>query len=125
MPKTTSPVLNLQHSEVTMLNVEEQRKHRRYQISLPVRLDSSEDEAPQILAATRDISAQGIYFTVPNGFDPGDKFEFDLDLPPALSHGAKVRIHCLARIIRVDHFIDNQAVGVAAEIESYRFIRTN
>lgn len=102
----------------------EQRKHRRYQLNLPVSMRSKSSRATPVTASSRDISAQGIYFTISKEFDLGSKLEFDLDLPPALAQGKQVRIHCTAKIIRVDRLKDQDQVGVAAQIENYKFVRS-
>ena len=101
----------------------DQRQHRRYNLSLPVRMSPKNSGASPAIASSRDISAQGIYLTVSKDFELGSSFELDLDLPQALSQGVAVRIHCLAKIIRVDKLNDDDKVGVAAHIESYQFIR--
>lgn len=79
--------------------------------------------ASQAIASSRDISAQGIYLTVSKDFELGSSLELELDLPQTLSQGLPVKIHCRARIIRVDKLNEHDKVGVAAKIESYRFIR--
>ena len=101
----------------------EQRQHHRYNVSLPVRMGAQSAGASPAIASSRDISAQGIYLTVSKDFDLGSTLELDLELPQALSHGAAVRIHCRAKIIRVDQLQEDDKVGVAAQIVSYQFVR--
>lgn len=101
----------------------EQRQHRRYNLSLPVRMSPKNSGASPAIASSRDISAQGIYLTVSKDFDLGSNFELDLDLPQALSQGVPVRIHCRVKIIRVDKLNESDKVGVAGQIVSYQFIR--
>jgi hypothetical protein len=101
----------------------DQRKHRRYNLSLPVRVKSNKRGAYPAFASSRDISAQGIYLTVSKDFELGSSLELDLELPQALAQGVTVRIHCRAKVIRVDKLNQGNKVGVAAHIESYQFIR--
>src|SRR5690349_936374 len=100
----------------------DQRKHRRYNLSLPVRMKSNKRGAYPGIAATRDISAQGLYLTVSKDFELGTSLELDLELPRALAQGMAVHIHCRAKIIRVDKLQHDQ-LGVAAQIENYQFVR--
>ena len=101
----------------------EQRKHRRYNIAIPVKLKRHRRNAQPTIASSRDISAQGIYLTVSKDYRLGSSIDLDLELPLALAQGAGVRIHCRAKIIRVDKLSESDNVGVAAQIISYKFIR--
>jgi hypothetical protein len=101
----------------------EQRRHRRYALSLPVHLRSKKKSEAAVLASSKDISAEGIYFTMPKGFRLGSTFEFDLVLPMGSTQGHDVRIRGIAEIVRVDRKGLDAKVGVAALIHKYQFIR--
>ena len=101
----------------------EQRQHRRYNVSLPVRVNSTSEPEASTVGTSRDISAVGIYLTIPKGFDLHSQLEFDLELPSEITGGNQVRVRCTARIIRVSEDENSDTVGVAAAIRAYRFLR--
>lgn len=106
-----------------MQDAAERRRHRRYDLSLPVRVRPKAGEAPVVVGSSRDISAGGIYFTVLKDFDVESEMEFELNLPPEISQGKDVRILCTAKIERVDRMEKEDRIGIAASIEKYKFIR--
>ena len=100
----------------------EQRKHRRYELSLDLEVKGRKRAQP-IQTQTRDISARGLYFNFTEPLDVGSELSFELNLPPELSGGKDVRVRCRGRIIRVDSLKGSHQVGVASTIETYEFIR--
>ena len=77
----------------------EQRRHRRYKLSIPVEVRSPVKESPVIVTSSEDISAKGIYFVMSQGAEVGSELELDLALPPQLCQGKHVRVHCRGRVI--------------------------
>ena len=103
----------------------ENRRHRRYQLSIPVEVRAPEVVEPAIQTASRDISAKGIYFVISPGIEIGGALEFDLALPPQMCQGKIVRVHCRGRVIRRDVLEGQGKIGVAAVIDEYEFIRVD
>jgi len=101
----------------------EHRRHRRYQISIPVAIHSPEKPQEAVQTATRDISAKGIYFTLSPGIELGSELEFQLSLPPQMCQGKHVRVHCRGRVVRLDAHATAEGMGVAAVIDEYEFIQ--
>lgn len=101
----------------------EHRRHRRYQISIPVAIQSPENEEARVETTSRDISAKGIYFTLSPEVEVGSELEFYLSLPPQMCQGKHVRVHCRGRVVRRDAHAAQDRIGVAAVIEEYEFIR--
>ena len=101
----------------------EQRKHRRYNLSLPVRVRSKTPAAPLIETATRDISAQGIYFALSEGVELGSELELEIALPPELCQGKTVQVRCRGKIARVERANSHGRIGVAVTIKHYEFVR--
>ena len=102
----------------------EQRKHRRFDLTLPVKVRAKTQEAPPILTATRDISGGGLYFTLSEEMEPGSELECEVTLPPELCQGKTVRVRCRGKIVRVDRREENK-IGFAATIETYQFVKTD
>ena len=101
----------------------ELRRHRRYQLSIPLELRAPETDQGQVQTLSRDISAKGIYFVLSPGAELGSELEFDLALPPQLCQGKNVRVHCRGRVLRKDAPDEQGRIGVAAVIDEYEFVR--
>jgi len=96
------------------------RKGKRYAISLPVVI-TSPTEAAAIEATVRDISSQGIYLYLPKDAQAGPKLDFSLVLPEELANRDGVQVKCKATVLRVDRNVNDELVGVAAKIRSFKF----
>jgi len=102
------------------------RTARRYELSLPVIVRGPMDkEAASLTGRTRDISSQGVYFSIDNNLSAGTRLDLTMVLPAEATCGAEVFIRATGRIIRVDVRSGNgdQKVGVAAILERYEIIR--
>jgi len=101
----------------------ERRRHHRYGLAMPVQVQPSKGAVPPISTITRDISATGIYFDFTDGIEQGSEMNFELVLPPQMTHGEPVHIRCRGKIVRVERPDEKGKIGVAATIECYNFIR--
>ncbi len=104
----------------------EQRKHRRFSLSLPVLVSpvrGKAKEARTIDASTKDISAQGIYLVLSQEVEIGSRLELEVTLPLGISGGKPVRIRCQAKIARVEPADSEGKIGVGARIDHYEFLR--
>ena len=101
----------------------EQRRHRRYRLSIPVEVRSPGQGAAAVLTSSEDISAKGIYFVLSPGAELGSELESDRRLPPQLCQGKTVRVHGHGHIVRRGPPDEQGRIGVAAAIEEYEFIR--
>ncbi len=107
---------------VSMAVGEEHRKHRRYNLSLPVRVRVKAQPSLELPATTRDISSAGIYLMMSQDMQPGSGLEFEITLPGEVSGGKTVRIRCRGKIVRVNRQKGEDKVGVAARIERFEFV---
>jgi hypothetical protein len=89
----------------------DKRRATRYQVALPVQLESGN-------GSTRDISTSGIFFETEESFSPGAEIRFSAVLEHAVP-GGPVRLRCEGQIVRVER--REGKVGVAATITSYQF----
>lgn len=101
----------------------EHRRHRRYQISIPVEICGPEKVDTTVQTTSRDISAKGIYFMLSPGVELGSEVEFYLSLPPQMCQGKRVRVHCSGRVVRREPQAEQQRIGVAAVIDEYEFMQ--
>lgn len=104
----------------------ERRVHRRFDLALPMKIRvKTQVVVPSMLeAASKDISARGIYFDIHGDFDLGSELECEVTLPPELCHGNSIQVRCRGRIVRVERRDSDDVVGVAASIEDYEFVKS-
>jgi hypothetical protein len=110
-------------------NGNEKRRARRFTIKLPASVRVS-GLATEFSTETENVSARGIFFYVDRWMEEGARLEVTMAFPPQLSLTDPVRVKFLARVVRV--FTDKPAsrlgvaaVGVAAVIEEYEFLRSS
>ncbi len=99
------------------------RRATRFAMALPVavRTQLAEKEAT---VKTKDISSSGVYLEFSTPMDVGSSLEFVLTLPGEITKGQPVQVKCKGKVVRVDRLDSSgSAIGVAATIERYEFIR--
>ena len=101
-------------------DVQRGRKAKRYSIHLPVVVTSA-TQAAAIEATVRDISSNGVFLYLPKDAAAGRKIDFALALPEHVTHCEGVRVECKGTVVRVERGLEDDAVGVAARITSFRF----
>ncbi len=104
----------------------EKRGARRFDISLPVKVRraASESTDSEESTSTRNVSASGVYLSLPEKVELGSELEWEMTLSSPLSPG-EIRILCRGKIIRVEPPDANGRVGVAASLQSYEFLRNH
>ena len=126
----------------------ERRVARRYDVAVQVlvgQMGLRRLDRPRGL--TRDISTNGLYFTMAQPPSPGSRVELTLTLPGFLTGSNEVVVEVVGRVVRVDSRVSSPAeafedahadpdapaasgaaassdVGVAAQIEKYDIIST-
>lgn len=104
----------------------ERRTARRYDLSLPVVVRvPTEHSIEKQEGNTRDISTRGLYFVIDQDVQAGSELHVTLTLPPEITNGSEVSVRAMARVVRVEHRIEDHSprLGVAAMIERYDIIR--
>lgn len=93
----------------------ERRQEARLLVALRVELDNA-------IGQTRNISASGVYVTVPNGaarhVQPGSSIRLEMLFEHANPEGP-LKVACRGDVVRVEQRDDH--LGVAARITLYRF----
>lgn len=95
----------------------ERRSYRRFRLQMPVKVAAG-GAGPSIDTATHDISADGVYFTLPAEPSLQHELEWDMEMPGGLPLGSTVRVHCIGRIVRIER-AEPGRVGVAATVRHY------
>ncbi len=99
------------------------RRAQRFPMALPVAVRLREN-GREATVKTKDISSSGVYLEFSAPMDVGSSLEFVLTLPREITRGKSVRVKCKGKVVRVDQVSEGSAVGVAATIDRYEFIRT-
>ena len=104
-----------------MVNGIERRSSRRFTMSLPLLVRSSNpQQEPERSGKTRDVSFRGLYFTIDTRYESGASIELILTLPKEITMAGDVHIRCFAQVVRVEPL--NGHCGVAARIDRYEFL---
>ncbi|MGD0014316.1 MAG: PilZ domain-containing protein [Bryobacteraceae bacterium] len=104
--------------------VVEQRRSKRFEIRLPVRLVRNGVRLMSESGETRNLSSGGVLFATDAKMDIGEPIEYVIGLTPA----GDVDLHCLGKVIRLDPGVAGwpdgpQPFEVAATLERYEFVR--
>jgi hypothetical protein len=68
------------------------------------------------------VSSLGIYFLLSKQIEDGSPVEIVMTLPHEITLDSRTHVHCQGRVQRTEVIRWNR-VGVAAQIESYEFLR--
>ncbi|MEO5936726.1 MAG: PilZ domain-containing protein [Terriglobales bacterium] len=98
-----------------------QRNTRRFSLNLPLTVRTSEG-SDATLAATEDVSSQGVFFYLDADVTEGSPIEFTLTLPPEITLTERIKVHCVGKVVRVHAKDKDSKVGIAAAIEHYDII---
>ena len=98
----------------------ERRRRARMALHCPVRLARIGD-VRTVESRTENLSSQGFYCVSDEAFAPGDRLECVLALPGAVfGYGeSPFRLHCRARVMRVEQRQPESGFGLACRIEHF------
>ena len=104
----------------------EQRRTRRFQLSLPVAVTRTGAERVALAGLTKNISSSGVLFTSEADPDLGGAIEYTINLN---NEGPQpVSLRCIGKVIRAErlhngHVEGNLAYQIAVTLERYEFVR--
>ncbi len=102
---------------------ENRRKERRHDLKVPVKMRPTEGVTPFTSEAESvNISNTGLYFELPNPPRIGTHVELAFVMPSEVTGGAKMKVRCLARVIRMESSDASGRTGIAAHIERFESI---
>lgn len=98
----------------------EHRRAPRFAMRLPMRLVRHQAETPNEPGETRNLSANGVLFTIRLPMMVGERIEYTIDLP-STNNGAVARIRCFGYVVRTEN--EPEQFAVAATVDRYEFVR--
>jgi len=103
----------------------EQRRTRRFKLQLPLSITRSGAERMALAGFTRNISSNGVLFTMEREPDLTGPIEYIITLN---SDGSQqVNLRCIGKVIRAERLEEGvstlPAYQVAATLERYEFVR--
>jgi PilZ domain len=100
----------------------ERRTARRFLMRLPLTVRwADENMVGEAVAETRDVSARGIRFNLPQHLNSGSAVEILMTIPHELTLAGPVRVRCQGHVLR--SFENSGKSEVIATLERFRFIR--
>ena len=99
----------------------ERRRHRRFDLSLPVRVLAGADTPKE--GWTTDISMGGLCFTLDEKCEVGSTVECEIRLVVDPSSSRSVRLYGSGKVARVGEADSTGTVAIGAEIEYYEFLK--
>ena len=97
----------------------ERRAARRLALQLPVFVTVDDGTLKDYATQTRDVSASGVFFEMDSPLVVGTEIEFTLTLPPEITHGDAIRVHCVGTVVRSEV---GERGGVAAIIDEFDLV---
>jgi hypothetical protein len=108
--------------------VVEQRKAKRFEIKLPLKVVRNGVRPITGAGETRNLSSAGVLFFSDTKIDVGEPIEYVITLAPRSDAPNPVDLHCLGKVTRLDATAPEWQNGtlpfeVAATLERYEFVR--
>lgn len=107
----------------------EQRKAKRFDIKLPLRIVRSGVRPFAAAGETMNLSSAGVLFASDTKIDVGEPIEYVITLCANGDAPNPVDLHCLGKVTRIDPAAPewqdaSRPFEVAATLERYEFVRT-
>lgn len=110
-----------------MSGMVEQRKARRFEIRLPVRILRHGSRPCTGQGETRNLSSRGVLFVSNAGLSVGERVEYLISLPGGRRRESPLELYCLGKVLRSEKApaaADSNAIyAIAVTLERYEFVR--
>ena len=105
-------------------DIVEQRRAKRFTLVLPVAVTRTGAERVSRLGRTKNISSNGVLFTLSQAPDVGGPIEYVITLtsPPE----PPVNLRCMGKVLRSERLANGEdpSYEIAATLERYEFVRS-
>ena len=107
------------------MQVTDQRRHRRFELRLPLELVRAGSSEVSETAETRNLSSGGVLFITGQTLAVGSPIEYFITLPSDQNEG--IRLHCVGKVVRRQLVTaengTEEPTAIAATLERYEFLR--
>lgn len=102
----------------------EQRKSRRFEMRLPVRLLRRDSTVCDERGETRNLSSRGVLMVASSPMVVGERIEYVISMPAGRG-GEPVELRCLGQVVRTGNAepTSDGLFAVAASLDRYEFVR--
>ena len=100
-----------------MKNVNEQRKHQRFELKLPFEIIRGGIDT-KMVGETKNLSSAGVLFTSEAAVEVGEPIEYLITFPKPSGARSELRLRCVGTVLRGD-----SQLNFAATLERYEFMR--
>lgn len=105
----------------------DQRKAKRFEIRLPVKILRHGSRPMVGQGETRNLSSRGVLFVSDAGLTAGERLEYVIRLPGGPGVAAAVELFCLGKVVRTEPLTeatgDSPKYSIAVTLERYEFLR--
>jgi hypothetical protein len=105
--------------------VVEQRKAKRFELTLPIELIQAGSQTVSKVGQTKNMSSAGVLFVSPEEVDIGQPIEYLITFHPGTK--GEIRLRCMGKVVRMERRpVDGNGeaeIGIAATLERYEFVR--
>jgi hypothetical protein len=104
--------------------VVEQRKAKRFELTLPIELIQAGSETVSTVGQTKNMSSAGVLFVSPEEIDVGQPIEYLITFHPGTK--GEIRLRCMGKVVRLERPPEGNGqgeIGIAATLERYEFVR--
>ncbi len=110
------------------MSLVEQRRAKRFEIKLPVRILRNGVRPFAGIGETRNLSSAGVLFATDAKIEVGEPIEYVIRLSKGSDSPTPVDLHCLGKVTRLEQSTEEWRNGdhpfeIAATLERYEFIR--
>lgn len=102
-----------------MTEASERRMHRRLPIHMRVTVLRQGRPSDQE-GVTRNVSANGVYMTVPASTELDGDIQFVITIPSEVTMEFSLEVECAGKVLRIDP-VTSKTKDVAVSIQSHRF----
>ena len=110
-----------------MVSVQDQRRSKRFELSLPFELVREGPREVNEVGETRNVSSAGVLFTSSLELEVGAPVEYYITLQSGANGGDSVRLHCVGKVVRRHrdsrHVNGESSIAMAATLERWEFVR--
>ncbi len=108
------------------MEMSDQRKSKRFNLRLPIRLVREGDRRLDEEGETVNLSSGGVLFRSNVELQIGSPIEYMITLQQTSDHQHAIQLHCVGKVVRHHRWSgsgEEAGIAMAATLERYEFVR--